>query len=362
MTSKPLADPEPKVYRSGFPRLGVVNVSLLASLTETPGPSGFEDRVRRLIGEKLAEMGYSAAVDRVGDLYVTLGRGRPVLVVAAHMDEVGLIVKYIEDSGFLRVTALGGLTPSAIQGCEVTVMGEKGDLPGVVGAAPPHVKENAPKELTVDDLYIDIGAASRDEASRKGAAVGSPVAFSTSLRDWGEFVAGKAFDDRVGCYTLLEALKEAEEPEKGTVVVAFTVQEEVGLWGASALAHSLEPDFAVAVEGTIANDTPGTPADRVVTRVGLGPALRVMDRTILASQSLLNHVKQLAAKAGVPYQLQISPYGGTDAGGFLHSGAATTAISVPVRYVHTPVSLVKKSDLDSTVLLVRELLNNPWPR
>lgn len=340
----------------------MVNVSLLASLAETPGPSGFESRVKELIARELAEIGYNTTTDHVGNLYVTLGKGRPMLVIAAHMDEVGLLVKYIEDNGFLRVVALGGLTPNTIQGCEVTIMGEKGDLPGIIGATPPHVKESVPRELTVDDLYIDIGAASRDDAFQKGITVGSPVAFSVRLKDWGEFIASKALDDRIGCYALLETLKEAEEPEKGTVVVAFTVQEEVGLRGASALAHWLEPDFAVAVEGTIANDTPGTPADRVVTRIGLGPALRVMDRTILASQSLLNHIKQLAANAGVPYQLQISPYSGTDAGGFLHRGVAVTAISVPVRYIHAPVSLAKKFDVDNTVLLVKELLNNPWPR
>ncbi|MEM1509785.1 MAG: M20/M25/M40 family metallo-hydrolase [Thermofilaceae archaeon] len=339
-----------------------MNISLLASLAEIPGPSGFESRVKEFIVRKLAEIGYNATTDHVGNLYVTLGRGRPMLVIAAHMDEVGLLVKYVEDSGFLRIVALGGLIPNTIQGCEVTIMGEKGDLPGVIGATPPHVKEGVPRELTVDDLYIDIGASSREEAFHRGVTVGSPVAFSVRLKDWGDFVASKALDDRIGCYTLLEALKEAEEPEKGTIVVAFTVQEEVGLRGASALAHWLEPDFAIAVEGTIANDTPGTPADRVVTRIGLGPALRVMDRTILASQSLLNHVKQLAVNAKVPYQLQISPYSGTDAGGFLHRGAAITAISVPVRYIHAPVSLVKKCDVDNTVSLIKELLNNPWPK
>ena len=337
-----------------------MDASLLSRLARALGPPGFENRVRAVIAEELAKVGYEAKTDAVGNLYVTLGSGRPLLVLAAHMDEVGFLVRHVEDSGFLRVVALGGVNAAVAQGHEVVAMGEKGDVPGIVGATPPHLREGQPRELTVEDLYVDVGASSAEEVARLGVGVGTPVAFAPSFSDWGEYVVGKALDDRVGCYALLETLRGCGGPERGTVVVAFTVQEEVGLRGASALAHELKPDYAIAVEGTIANDTPGTPPDRVVTRVGRGPAIRVMDRTIVASQKLLKHVKGLAEKLGVPHQLQLSPYSGTDAGGFAQVGAAVTAVSVPVRYIHAPISLAKKSDIDYVVSLLRAVIENPW--
>lgn len=339
-----------------------MNTNTLSKLARALSPSGFEERVRTAIAEELAEMGYDAKTDAVGNLYVTLGSGRPLLVLAAHMDEVGFLVRHVEDNGFLRVVALGGVNAATAQGHEVVVMGERGDVPGIVGATPPHLREAQPRELTVEDLYVDVGASSADEVARAGISVGSPVAFAPSFSDWGEYVAGKALDDRIGCYVLLEALRGCGGPERGTVVVAFTVQEEVGLRGATALAHELKPDYAIAVEGTIANDTPGTPPDRVVTRVGRGPAIRVMDRTIVASQKLLKHVKELAERLGVPHQLQLSPYSGTDAGGFAQVGAAATAVSVPVRYIHAPVSLAKKSDIVHAVSLLKAVMEKPWPQ
>lgn len=339
-----------------------MNASRLSKLVRALGPSGFEERVKALIVEELAGMGYEAKTDAVGNVYVALGSGRPLLALAAHMDEVGFLVRHVEESGFLRVVALGGVNAASAQGHEVVVMGEKGEVPGIVGVTPPHLREAQPRELTVEDLYVDVGAASAEEAARAGVSVGAPVAFAPSFSDWGEYVSGKALDDRVGCYALLEVLRECSWPERGTVVFAFTVQEEVGLRGASALAHELKPDYAIAVEGTIANDTPGTPPDRVVTRVGKGPAIRVMDRTIIASQKLLKHVKGIAEKLGVPHQLQLSPYSGTDAGSFAQVGSAATAVSVPVRYIHAPVSLAKKSDIDYAVSLLKAIVEDPWPQ
>ncbi|MCS7104966.1 MAG: M42 family metallopeptidase [Thermofilaceae archaeon] len=340
-----------------------VRVSLLSTLSRALAPSGFEDRVRNLIADELTSMGYEPNVDRLGNLYVTLGEKRPLMVVAAHMDEVGFVVRYVEDSGFLRLTALGGVNASVAQGHEVVVLGGKGEVEGIIGSTPPHLQTGVQqKEVTVDDLFVDVCASSREEVLSRGVTIGSPVCFAPRFVDWGDCVAGKALDDRVGCYVLLEALREGVNPSVGTVVAAFTVQEETGLRGALALAHKFDPDYAVALEGTIANDVPGTPPDRVVTRMGLGPALRVMDRTIVASVELLNHLKSLAENAGVPYQLQISPYSGTDAGGFTHHGAASTAVSVPVRYIHSPVSVAKKSDIEHAVAIVKMLVENPWPR
>lgn len=339
-----------------------MNTTLLSKLSAALGPSGFEGQVRKLIAEELGKLGLEPATDPLGNLYVTFGEGRPLMVVAAHMDEVGFLVRHVEDAGFLRVTALGGVSASASQGHEVVVMGRKGEVKGVVGSTPPHLQAGAqPREITVEDLFIDVGASTREEALTMGVGIGSPATFAPRFEDLGGCVAGKALDDRVGCYVLIESLRGYSGPERGTLVAAFTVQEETGLRGALALAHRLQPDYAVALEGTIANDVPGTPADRVITRLGSGPALRVMDRTIVASSELLSHIAALAEREGIPYQLQISPYSGTDAGGFVHYGSAATAISVPVRYIHSPVSIARKSDIEHTIALVRKLLEYPWP-
>jgi len=334
---------------------------LLSQLVNTPGPSGYENRVRAVIVERLEEIGFEPVVDSLGNVYVVLGEGRPLMVVAAHMDEVGFVVRHIDERGFLRVAALGGISPETVLSKEVIVMTEKGDVLGVFGAQPPHVRGQA-QPTSVEDLFIDIGASSREEALAMGVEVGSPATFLGRYWEKDGKIIGKALDDRLGCYVLLRALEGLNPPEEGSVAVAFTVQEEVGLRGAAALAHELEPNYAVAVEGTIANDVPGVPEQQYVTVLGKGPALRVMDRSIVASRRLLLHVRRLAEERAIPYQLQVSPYSGTDSGSFLIKGAETTAISVPVRYIHTPTSLALRSDLEATVRLVRALLEEPWPK
>ncbi|MEM0335276.1 MAG: M42 family metallopeptidase [Thermofilum sp.] len=336
-------------------------MSLLSRLVNAPAPSGFEERVREIIFEELEEMGFEPVVDSLGNVYVILGDGRPLMVIAAHMDEVGFVVRHIDEKGFLRVAPLGGVSPEVALGKEVIVMGAKEDVFGVFGAQPPHGKGSAQVPLAFEDLFIDIGASSREEAHAMGVNVGTPVSFVGNYREAGGRVIGKALDDRVGCYALLEALRNAKAVEEGSVAVAFTVQEEVGLRGASVLAHELEPNYAIAVEGTIANDIPGVPEDRSITVTGKGPAIRVVDRGIIASTRLVSHIRQLAEERSIPYQLQVSPYSATDSGSFITRGAETSAISVPVRYIHTPASVAFKKDIDLAVQLLRLIIENPWP-
>lgn len=333
----------------------------MSKLANAPAPSGFENRVREIIAEELEELGYEPVTDSLGNLYVVLGEGRPSLVLAAHMDEVGFIVTHVTEDGFLRVAPLGGVVAEGLPGQEVVVLTDEGLVEGVIGATPPHLRGATQKELTVEEIFIDIGVLSREEARSKGVDVGSPVTFAGNFKERGDAVISKALDDRVGCYALLEALRSGATPKKGSVVVAFTVQEEVGLRGSSALAKALEPNFAVAVEGTIANDTPGTPPEKVVTRLGRGPAVRLMDKSMIASMELYKHIKALAESKSIPYQVQISPYSGTDAGSFAVHGAAVSAVSVPVRYIHSPASLALKKDVDATVELLKALIEEPFP-
>jgi len=341
----------------------MVWLNMLKDLSEAIAPPGFEDRVRAYITARLEEWGFNYEVDRLGNVYVKLGEGRPVTVVSAHMDEVGFIVRYITEQGFIRVAALGGMNASAAVGTEVVLLGEQGDVYGVIGATPPHLLKgaDAQKQLTVEDLFVDIGASSREEVLESGIDVGSPLAFSATFRDLGASVSGKAFDDRIGCTVLLEALRVSSLPNTGTVYVVFTVQEEVGLRGALAAAHRLKPDYGIAIEGTIASDVPGVPGQAWVTRLGGGPALRSMDRTLIANPKLLGYLKRLAREIGVKYQLQLSPASGTDAGSFVHVGAASTAISVPCRYIHSPLALARKEDVEYTIKLVAGLIETPPP-
>lgn len=338
-------------------------LNVLKDLSETVAPPGFEDRVRAYITARLEEWGFNYEVDRLGNIYVKLGRGRPVTAVSAHMDEVGFIVRYVTEQGFIKVAALGGINASAAVGTEVVLLGERGDVYGVIGATPPHLLKgaDAQKQLTVEDLFVDVGAFSRDEVLEMGVDIGSPLAFSATFRDLGTCVAGKAFDDRIGCTVLLEALRTSSPPSTGTVYAVFTVQEEVGLRGALAAAHRLKPDYGIAIEGTIASDVPGVPELAWITRLGRGPALRSMDRTLIASSRLLGYLKRLAKEAGIKYQLQLSPTSGTDAGSFVHVGAAATAISVPCRYIHSPLALARKEDIENAIKLVAKVIETPPP-
>ncbi|MGC9107128.1 MAG: M42 family metallopeptidase [Infirmifilum sp.] len=340
----------------------MLDSGLLAELVNAPSPSGFEERVRSLIVKRLRSLGLEPLIDNIGNVYVILGEDKPSLILAAHMDEVGVMVRYIDDNGFIRFTALGGLNPLSIIGHEVILLAGEDMIPGVIGSNPPHIQgQQAPMAPTIEDLFIDIGASSRQEVLDYGISPGTPGTFPGNFKETKKHVFGKALDDRVGCYALLKAVEDVSPPDHGSVVVAFTVQEEVGLRGASVLAKNLEPNFAIAVEGTIANDVPLSSPDKVVTRLGAGPAIRVMDRSIIGSQRLLNHIKKLLAKKDIPFQLQLSPYSATDSGSFLLWGAEVTAVSVPVRYIHAPVSMALKSDIDFTVQALKEIISDPFP-
>ena len=338
-----------------------LSYDLLKRLVEAPAPPGFEDRVRRIVLEVISDLGFEAEVDSPGNVYVKVGNGQPITLIAAHMDEVGFMVKGVTSRGFLKVVSLGGINPSTAIGSEVVVMGDKGDLAGIVGSIPPHIAGREGREMRIEDLFIDIGASSAEEAEEMGVTKGSPITFMGRFRESGRVVMGKAFDDRLGCFTLLEALKTANSPEKGTVYVVFTVQEEVGTRGAAAAALRVKPDYGIAVEGTLATDTPGIPKEDWVTELGKGPAIRVMDATLVANRRLVNHVVKLAEDAGIRVQYQLSPKSGTDAGRFSLTGAASTAISIPTRYVHSPIALALKEDVESTAKLLSLLIEHPFP-
>lgn len=302
----------------------------------------------------------SYRVDNIGNLIATVpaqaGVAQPHRVmVAAHMDEVGLMVVQIDKSGVLKFRRVGGIDPRILPAKRVLV-GEEA-IPGVIGMKPIHLltKEERDKVLKVEQLYIDIGAKDKDDAA-KVVKVGDYVSFATQARVRGRTITGKAFDDRAGCAVLAELVKERYEVE---LVAAFTVQEEVGLRGARVAAYAVEPDVAFALEGTICDEIPRKEDVTSVTRMGKGPAITIMDRSVISDRRLVDLLVRTAKEEGIPYQFKGPGLGGTDAGAIhlTREGIPAVPVSVPSRYIHSPVALLSLDDFDHTVALMKATLH-----
>lgn len=337
-------------------------LSFLEKLSLASGPPGHEDEVREAIRERLEGSVDEFHVDSFGNLYAVKGKGERKLMLAAHMDEVAMIVRYVESNGFLRFVALGGLSPSQLIAQRVFVHAGK-KLRGVIGSMPAHMggEERVPK---IEELYIDVGFRNSEEAEKLGVRPGSLVTFDSPFVHQPEtgIVIGKALDDRLGCLVLAEAIAEAEPKDK--VFAVFTCEEERGLRGAQVAANKLRPELAFVLEGTIAADVPGVPEYNRITSLGKGPAIRVMDKTVIVRKWLLESMMERAERLGIPYQLQLSPVSGTDAGPISVSGEGVPVgvISVPARYIHSPQAIAKVEDIENAMRLIRSLIEDPpWP-
>jgi putative aminopeptidase FrvX len=337
---------------------------LLKLLSEAHAPSGREDEVRSLIIAEAKKSADSLHVDTLGNLYAEIegSSDRPRLMVATHMDEVGLIVKYVEDKGFLRFETLGTIDPRVLPGQRVVLNGTQQYI-GVIGAKPPHVlsPEELKKPVELGELYIDMGMCSREEAKRLGIDIGTTATFDVSFRyiGTGSTVVGKALDNRAGCAAAL-AVMEALVRRKtaATVTFAFTVQEELGFRGAAVAANHLKPDAAVVLETTVAVDGPDVQSKDMVTVVGRGPAVRVTDAGMITQRLMLDYIKKRAEAEGIPYQLQLYSRGGTDAGP-IHltgEGVPTATLATPCRYLHSPSLMLSLDDLARLVRLAESTI------
>ncbi|RLE67088.1 MAG: M42 family peptidase [Thermoprotei archaeon] len=331
-------------------------VEVLRKLSEAPSPPGFEERVRGIIREMVEPYVDEVIEDSMGNLITRIGEGEPKVMLAAHMDEVGFLVTHITENGFLKIVNLGGVNPNVALGAKVVVLAEEGDRLGIVGSVPPHLLRGKREQptVTIEDLFVDVGAESREEAEKMGIKVGTPITFHQPFYTSGNLMFGKAFDDRLGCAVLVNLAKRLESVEKGSVYLAFTVQEEVGLRGAVVASYRIAPRAALAIEGTIAADTPGIPPESQVTRTGKGPAVRIMDASVIANPRLFKCIIKVAEENKIPYQVQISPKSGTDAGRiqFAREGVAVSAVSVPARYIHSPLSMARIDDYLNTIKLL----------
>jgi putative aminopeptidase FrvX len=336
---------------------------LLERLSNAFGPAGCEDEIRRILARELAPAVDDLQADSLGNL-IAFKRGtgpepRIKVMVDAHMDEVGLMIVRIDKSGLLGFRAVGGIDQRLLLAKGV-VVGEK-RLPGIILAPPVHLSDPEQRQqvIKMEQLAIDIGATSKEEA-QQWVQVGDYAAFDTSfqiLTDDGLRTAkGKAFDDRVGC-AAVAAL--ADDRYAADLYLSFSAQEEVGLRGARVAVFRIEPDVAFALEGTICDDAPKKEDVSSTTTLGLGPAITVMDRSFIADSRLLSLLVDTAEEEGIPHQLKQPGIGGTDAGAIHLSGTGvpSAAVSVPCRYIHSPVGLLSLNDFDNLVALMKATLH-----
>ncbi|MCZ7546038.1 MAG: M20/M25/M40 family metallo-hydrolase [Anaerolineae bacterium] len=304
-------------------------------------------------------------IDAMGNLLATrrgTGRRRLRVMVAAHMDEVGFMVTGHDTDGLLKFRAVGGVHPTVTPGNRVVVGPKK--LPGVIGMTPIHLASGAGfgKVVETSALRIDIGVSTKDQAKRK-APLGTYATFDTKFSALGPTVRGKALDDRGGCAILIDLF--TGDPFPFDLLAAFTVQEEVGLRGAQVAGYALEPDVAFVLEGTVCNDVPQEPdEDRTpVTRLGHGPAISVMDRSMIADRRLVAHLIATAKAHGIPHQLKAPGSGGTDAGAIhlSRAGVPSAVVSVPCRYIHSPAAIMSLADFENATRLTREALRSLKP-
>ncbi len=326
----------------------------LEALSNIAGVSGDEARVRRYIRAEVAPYADETSVDSIGNLYAIRHGGGPRVMLAAHMDEVGMQVNGVLENGLLSYLQ-AGIDPRVAVSKRVLV-GEAA-IPGVIGAKAHHLQKKKDFEhvLGHDELFIDIGAKNREDAL-KYIKIGDYACFATTFSRFGDgLVKGKALDDRAGCAILMELLKNRYDCE---LVAVFTVQEEVGCRGAEVAVQRARPDLALVLEGTTANDVPGVPEHKQVTCVGKGAAISVMDRGTIVRERLLAALKTCAEQNGVPYQFRRGALGGTDAS-MIHkalTGCASGGISVPCRYIHSPCSVAAIQDFKSAYRLADAFL------
>jgi len=337
----------------------VDQLDLLEQLSNAFGPSGHEDDVREILTGVVRPLVDEVRVDRMGNLVATRrGRRQDVLLLDAHMDEVGFLVSYIDEAGFLRLSPLGGWDARVLPGHALTIACRDGQrIRGVIGTVPPHVTSEADraKALSLDDLFVDVGAASRADLDALGVEIGSPaVPASTFERLNDDLVMGKAFDDRAGCTVVASALDALTGSDLDmTLVCAFTTSEELGLRGARTVVNNVKPAVALALEGTTAVDVPGVSGPRRLASMGRGAALTVADRSALASRAVLTLLEEIAAKEGIAAVRKLPGGGGTDAAAIQPAGDGVLVgvVSVPCRYIHAPLGLLRPSDLASATKL-----------
>ncbi len=322
---------------------------LIRRLVETDGPSGVEERIRAVIRAEVESLADELRVDPLGSLVVRKqgsGEGQRI-VLDAHMDEIGVMVTYVDEKGFARFTRIGGVGSLTCVGARVAF------ADGTMGVIGVEAKREKPNEVPkFDQLYIDVGATGRDDCPVR---VGDAAVFVRPLFAQGTRLVAKAMDDRIGCAVLIETLRRLERTPHDVYFV-FSVQEETTLSGARTSTYGIEPDLAIAVDVTGTGDTPE--CRPMAVELGKGPAVKVKDRGMIAHPAVRDLLVQRAQEADIPYQLEVLEYGTTDAAAMqlVRAGVPAGCLSIPCRYIHTPSEMVDEEDVENSVRLLLEVL------
>lgn len=336
-------------------------MKLLKELCEAHGVPGKEEEVRSIVERELFKF-CDVEVDTMGNLIARRGSGEKKVMLAAHMDEIGLMVKHIDDKGFLRFTTLGGFYDPTLLNQRVFVHTNKGRIRGVIGSKPPHLMEEKEREKPIKykDMFIDVGAKSREDAQKIGVRVGDFITLERSFTQLGEgFITGKAFDNRLGCYALVEVARKVEGDF--TLYAVGTAQEEVGLKGARTSAYKINPDMAIVIDVTTTGDHPGVKEEESSIKLGAGPVITIVDargRGVITHPKVKDILIGAAEKHKIPYQVEVGEGGTTDATAIqlTREGVPSGVVSIPARYIHTPVSVASIEDVENCIKLLTRAL------
>ena len=329
-----------------------MDFSLLKKIVETPGAPGHETPIRAVIREQLEPHVDELTTDSIGNLIARVKGNGPRVMMAAHMDEISLITTHVDDKGFVRFSTLGGFDPETLVNQRVLVHGTE-TIPGVIGGKPVHTQSDEQKKskTKLKELFIDTGLAG--DRVKEAVRDGSVITRMGELLELGDCLTGKSLDNRISVYILIEALKQASTCNSDLYAV-FTVQEEVGIRGARVAAQRIQPEIGIALDTTIANDLPGSGDHESCTSLGSGTAVKVMDKSVICTPSLVARLEKIADNHKITHQREVLTAGGTDTSGMQYLiglGSYVTCISTPTRYIHSTVETVSKADVEAGIKL-----------
>lgn len=339
--------------------------SLLEEFSNEYGISGFEKRVRELLQEKIKPYVDEIRVDNMGNLIATKKGKGPRVMIAAHMDEIGFMVKYVDEQGYIYFSRSGGWFDQTLLNQRVIVHTAKKDYFGVIGSKAPHVMkpEERLRVIPISEMYIDIGAIDKKDVEKAGVEIGDTITLDRKYqRLMNDLGSGKALDNRAGIVSMLETARIlAEENVQAEVIYVGTVQEEIGLKGARTAAHGVNPDVAIAVDTTIPGDHPGIEKRSSILELGKGPVITVSDAEgagIVVDEKTLTWMKSTAKEKKIDYQLSIGEGGMTDAAiiNLTREGIPSGGISIATRYLHSPVEVAHLGDIEQCAKLTAEVI------
>ncbi len=340
----------------------MINVELLKKICETPGAPGFEKRIRELVIREVRPLVDEVSVDAMGNVIaVKKGKESKRVMVAAHMDEISFIVTHIDDDGFLRIHTLGGFDPKTLTSQRVIVHGKE-DVIGVMGSKPIHLMkpDERSKAPQIDDYFVDLGM--KKEQVGKIVSIGDPITRERAMIEMGDCINSKSLDNRISVFILIEVLKKLKDKEVPyDIYGVFTVQEEVGLRGAISTAHQINPHFGFGLDVTIAFDVPNAQPHEMVTKLGNGTAIKIMDGSTICDYRMVSYLKEIADKNSIKWQPEILTAGGTDTAGLQRygkNGAIAGAISIPTRHIHSVIEMAHKEDVKNSIELLKAGLQN----